>query len=226
MRLAGRTLVLVVVGAVCAWAAHASAAPAPTSFKLTITGTAHQVWTYTAAPVTDGACTRTVTSEGIRSASFRTNSPILVRISGGRVLPAAVRNIRGTVTLGGANTIETHCGSGGNTQTSDCAQTRRTFAGATTGTRSPKRGYLSVNPIANVELARADCPVEPAGVQRRPLGPAPKLLRMPKEVLRERKLVLITLRTSPSQQVTFGFPEKGRLEETSEWRFTFVRVRG
>jgi hypothetical protein len=49
---------------------------------------------------------------------------------------------------------------------------------------------------------------------------------MPREVLVERRLVLITLRSSPTQEVRFGSPEKGRLEETSEWQFAFVRVRG
>jgi hypothetical protein len=226
LRSAARILLLAFVGGTCALATHAAAAPAPTLFKLTVAGTAQQQWTYTAAPVTEGACTRIETSEGMRSASFRTSRPVIVRISGGKVLPVTIRGIRGTVTLGGANTTDTRCGSTGTTRTSDCAQTQRAFTGATLTAVSRKPGYLSVNPIANVQLARTDCPIEPPDVIGRPLGPAPKVLRMPQEVLRERKLESITLRASPSRETSFGSPEKGRLQETSEWRFTFVRVRG
>lgn len=226
LRSAGRSLVLAFLCATCALAAHASAAPAPTLFKLTITGTANQQWTYTATPATEGGCTRTETSEGVRSATFRTSRAIVVRIAGGKVLPKTVRGIRGTVTLSGANTIETRCGAGGTTQTADCAQTRRTFTGATAKMVSRTMGSLSLEPIANVRLARADCPLEPPDVVRRPVGPTPQALHLPEEVRKERKLSRITLSVSPSRRTTFGMPEVGRLEESSVWRFTFVRIRG
>src|SRR5207302_284076 len=83
-------------------AAQASAAPAPTLFRLTIVGTAHEEWSFAAAPVPDGACRRTETSEGIRDVKFRTKKPVIVRLSGGRVLPVVVAGLTGTVTLGGA----------------------------------------------------------------------------------------------------------------------------
>jgi hypothetical protein len=127
--------------------------------------------------------------------------------------------------LGGANTIDTRCGAGGTTQTADCAQTRRTFTGATVRIASRTTGSLSLGPIGNVRLARADCPLEPPGVARRPIGPKPQALHLPKKVHTERKLSRITLSVSPSRRTTFGTPEVGRLEETSVWRFTFVRIR-
>ena len=225
LRLGRRSLLLALVGNTCALAAHASAAPAPTLFKLTISGTAQQEWTYTAAPVTENGCTRTETSEGIRSASFRTGRPITVRILRGKVLPVTIRGIRGSVTLGGANTTDERCGAGGTTNTADCAQTRRAFSGATLKARSTRPGVLSVDPIANVRLPSSDCPVEPLEVIRGPLGPAPKLLRLPGQVLTEQKLARITVESRPSQQTTFGFPRRGRLEERAEWTLTFVRVR-
>jgi hypothetical protein len=226
LRAGGWSLALAFVGGTCALAAHASAAPAPTLFKLTVSGTAQQQWTYSAAPVPEGACARTETSEGIRSATFRTTRAIMVRISHGKVLPATVRGIRGTITLGGANTTDTRCGDAGTTRTADCAQTRRTFTGATLKVASPKARTIAVQPVANARISRADCPVEPAGVIRRPIGPTPTVLQMPPAVLNEHKVSRITLRASPTRQTTFGSPEQGRLEETSEWQFTFVRVRG
>ena len=94
-------------------AARASAAPAPTLFHLKVVGTAHQEWSFTAAPVAEGACRRTETSEGIREVKFRTKKPVTVRLEGGRVLPVVVGGIAGTVTLGGSNTTERICGGTG-----------------------------------------------------------------------------------------------------------------
>lgn len=217
---------LVLLGPLCLAAAHASAAPTPTVFKLTIVGTAHQEWTYSAAPVAEGECTRTETSEGIRSASFRTKVPVRVRIFGGKVLPVTVGGIRGTVTLSGANTTDERCGESGSAKVADCAQTRRSFAGAKVKASSPSAGVLSLSQVANVRLERADCPLEPVDVRRRPLGPAAKLLRLPKEALMERKLARITLRATRSRRTTYGAPEGGRLEESVELSLTFVRVAG
>jgi hypothetical protein len=217
---------LVLLGPLCLAAAHASAAPKPTLFKLTMVGTAHQEWTYSAAPVAEGQCTRTETSEGIRSATFRTKVPVRVRISGGKVLPVTVGGIGGTVTLGGANTTDERCGESGSAKVADCAQTRRSFAGASLRVSSPRPGQLSLSQVANVRLQRAYCPLEPVDVGRRPLGPPAKLLRLPKEALMERKLTRITLRATRTRRTTFGPPECGRLEESVEWSLTFVRVAG
>jgi hypothetical protein len=217
---------LVLLGPLCLAAAHASAAPKPTLFKLTMVGTAHQEWTYSAAPVAEGQCTRTETSEGIRSATFRTKVPVRVRISGGKVLPVTVGGIGGTVTLGGANTTDERCGESGSAKVADCAQTRRSFAGASLRASSPRPGELSLSQVANVRLQRADCPLEPVDVGRRPLGPPAKLLRLPKEALMERKLTRITLRAIRTRRTTYGPPEGGRLEESVEWSLTFVRVAG
>src|SRR6266581_1378964 len=88
-----RLCLLGLVGAACVVAAYASAAPAPTNFRLTIVGTARQEWTFSAAPVTSGDCRQTETSEGIRTVRFRTTVPATVRLAAGRVLPVDVRRI-------------------------------------------------------------------------------------------------------------------------------------
>jgi hypothetical protein len=208
----------------CGVAAHASAAPAPTLFRLTVVGTAHQEWSFTAAPVPDGACRRTETSEGIRDVKFRTKRPVIVRLSGGRVLPVVVGGITGTVTLGGANTTERTCGASGTRQIADCVQTKRSFAGATLSAASPRPGVLGLKNIAKVDLATADCPLEPADVIIRPLGPTPKLLRLPKAALTERRVARLTVGATRTQRKLYGAPESGHLDERSQWNLRFDRV--
>jgi hypothetical protein len=223
----GRNLCrLGLVGAACVVAAHASAAPAPTKFRLTIVGTVRQEWTFSAAPVTSGDCRRTETSEGIRTVSFRTTMPAIVRLAAGRVLPADVRRIAGTVTLSGANTTDEICGGVGSSKVADCAQTTRSFRGARLHAASSRPGYVTLNRIANVRLATADCPREPPDVLRRPLGPALDRLRLPKAALMERRLARIHLEASRTQRKIYGSPEQGRLTESAQWTLTFVRAKG
>jgi hypothetical protein len=221
----GRKLgLLCLVGITCSAAAHASAAPAPTLFRLTIVGTAHQDWSVTAAPVVNGDCRRTETSEGIRTATFRTKAPVIVRVAGGRVLPVDVRGMVGKVTLAGANTTEEVCGETGTSKIADCAQTTRAFTRATVHAASPRPGVVAFKEIANVRLATADCPLEPADVVRRPLGPPLNLVRLPKEALKEQKLARINLRATRNRRKGYGSPQKGQLVERVEWTLKFVRV--
>jgi hypothetical protein len=223
----GRNVCLLgLLGVACVVAAPASAAPAPTLFRLTIVGTDHQEWTFTAAPVASGDCRQTETSEGIRSVSFRTTVPVAVRLAGGRVLPVEVRRIAGTVTLAGANTTEEICAGVGTSKIADCAQTRRAFRAASVHVVSPRRGFITLNRIANVRLATADCPREPPDVVRRPLGPALSLLRLPKAALMEGRLARINLHASRTQRKIYGSPEKGSLTESAGWTLTFVRAKG
>jgi hypothetical protein len=215
---------LCLVGITCSAAAHASAAPAPTLFRLTIVGTAHQEWSVTAAPVVSGDCRRTETSDGIRTATFRTRKSVIVRVAGGRVLPVVVRGILGKVILAGANTTEEVCGGVGSSKIADCAQTSRAFTGATVHAASPRPGFVAFKGVAKVRIATADCPLEPADVRRRPLGPPLNLVRLPKETLMEQKLARINLRATRHRRKVYGSPQQGRLVERVEWTLKFVRV--
>jgi hypothetical protein len=216
---------LCLVGIACSAAAHASGAPAPTLFRLTIVGTTHEEWSVAAAPVVTADCRRTELSEGIRTATFRTRAPVTVRIAGGRVLPVDVRGILGKVTLAGANTTEETCGEAGTSKIADCAQTTRAFTRATVHAASPRPGVVTFKGITNVRLATADCPREPADVVRRPLGPPLNLVRLPKETLKEQKLARINLRVTRNRRKIYGAPQKGRLVESVAWTLEFVRVR-
>jgi hypothetical protein len=214
------------LGVACVVVAHASAAPAPTLFRLTIVGTANQEWSFTAAPVETGDCLRTERSEGIRRATFRTRAPVIVRLAGGRVLPVDARGILGTVTLGGSNTTDETCGGVVSSEIADCAQTRRAFTGAKVHFASPRRGVVVAGGAANVRLATASCPREPVDVRRRPLGPPLNLLRLPREALKEERLASINLRASRSSRKVYGSPEAGQLVESADWTLTFSRVEG
>lgn len=206
-------------------AAQASAAPAPTLFRLAISGTARSLWSVTAAPVESGDCTLEQTSEGIRTATFRTRAPVLVRVSGARVLPVNVLGILGKVTLAGANTTDEICGAaGGTSNIADCARTTRAFSGATVHVASPRPGVAILAGIGNVRLPVASCPREPADVRRRPVGPALNLVQLPKEALMEQKLASITLSATRNRRKVYGSPQQGRLVETVEWTLKFVRV--
>lgn len=157
---------------------------------------------------------------------FRTTVPVTVRLAAGRVLPANVQRITGTVTLAGANTTEEICAGVGTTKIADCARTRRSFTGASVHAASPRRGFIALNRIANVRLATADCPHEPPDVVRRPLGPTLNLLPLPKAALMEGRLARINLHSSRTQRTNYGSPEKGRLVESAGWTLTFVRAKG
>ena len=208
----------------CSAAAHASAAPSPTLFRLTIVGTAHQEWSVTTAPVVTGECRRTETSEGTRTATFRTRTPVIVRVAGGRVLPVDVRGILGKVILAGANTTDEKCGVAGTSKIADCAQTTRPFSRATVHAASPRPGVVTFKGVANVRLATADCPLEPADVMRRPLGPPLNLVQLPRETLKERKLASIDLRATRNRRKVYGSPQQGQLVESVEWKLKLVRV--
>jgi hypothetical protein len=221
----GRKLgLLCLFGVACSAAAHAFAAPAPTRFRLTIVGTAHQEWSVTAAPVVAGDCRRTETSEGIRTAIFRTRVPVTVRIAGGRLLPVVVRGIQGKVTLAGANTTKETCAGAGTSKIADCAQTTRAFTRANVHAASPRPGVAIFKGIANVRLATADCPLEPADVVHRPLGPPLNVVQLPREALKEKKLARINLRVTRNRRKVYGAPQQGQLVEKVEWTLTFVRV--
>jgi hypothetical protein len=209
----------------CFSAAHASAVPTRSLFHLSITGTAGHQWTHTAAPEENGNCTRTVTSEGIRTTQFRTARPVLVRLVGGRVLTAELRGLTGTVTLGGANTTDERCGEEGTGQIADCAQTKRSFGGGKARLSSPRLGAVEIGAVRGVRLRESDCPFEPAEVRSSPLGPRLAVLALPERALTPERVSRITVRASRSRRIFFASPAEGSLREQTEWKLTFVRVK-
>jgi hypothetical protein len=212
------------IAVACFLAAHASAAPAPTLFQLSVTGTATHQWTHTGAPEQNGNCTRTVTSEGIRKTQFRTARPVLVRLLEGRVLTAELRGLTGTVTLVGANTTDERCGEEGTGQIADCAQTKRSFGGGKARVSSPRARAAEIGAVRGVRLRDSDCPLEPLEVKSSPLGPRVGLLGLADEALEER-VSRITVRASRSRRVFFAAPAEGSLREQAQWKLTFVRVK-
>jgi hypothetical protein len=193
-------------------------------FRVSVTGSAQQTWDYTAPPVVSGTCERTVRSEGIRRVAFRTTSPTVLRVAGGRFAAADLRALAGTVSLGGALTTDERCGDEGTSRVADCAPSKRSFARAQAHVTSPRAGALVVQSVHNVRLRRATCPTEPAEVPRAPLGPLPVPLRVSTRTLANRELVRITLRSSKTRTTRYGSPAAGNLRERTEWTVTLVRL--
>jgi hypothetical protein len=222
---AAKGLMLAGMVATCALAAHASAAPAPPLFRLSITGTAHAEWDHSGAPTPFEGCDRTVRSEGIRNVRFRTAVPALVRVVNGKLSAATVRGLTGTVTLGGANTTTDVCATGqGSEAIADCAQTKRGFKKATIAVVGGGGGTLTLRPVRNARLRTSNCPREPLDVVRAPLGPLPGPLRFSKSALTDDGVARITLHASKTGTVNYGPLETGRLAHRSVWKITLERV--
>jgi hypothetical protein len=221
---AAKYAVLLGVLVVCNAAAHASAKPAPAFFKLTVVATAHAEWDHTGAPTPSGDCERTVRSEGLRNARFRTAKPTLIRVVGGRVPAGTVRGLTGTVVLAGANTVSDICGSETKQAIQDCATTTRSFRGATMGVLSTRPGSVTFRPVRNVRLRTATCPLEPAAIGQAPLGPIPGPLRISTAALANERVPRITLTASASRRIDYGPVEQGTLTHRSAWKLTLVRV--
>jgi hypothetical protein len=219
-RLARNAGVLGVIGIAAAGAA-ADAAPPPARFVVTIVVTVHQEWDHTGAPTANGACERTVRSEGLRDVSFRSAAPTVVRVVDGRVLPTFVRNLTGTVKLAGAHHISEQCGDERTQAIADCIMTRRPIRTATVALRSTKAGTLRLSGL-RARLNAVSCPREPADVRRAPLGPVPGVLRAP--ALTKERTKRITLTASVRRRKVYGPVERGTLEQRSQWRITLVRV--
>ncbi len=208
----------------CFAAAGARAAPAPTLFGLSVAGTAHQEWDHTSAPTMSAECKRSLRSEGFRSVRFRSKKQTVVRVVDGRVLPAEVRSLGGTVTVTGANTIDEICGELETHMIQDCVKSRRSVAAARVSLLGTRRGSITLRPVRNVRLRAINCPREPGDVVRAPLGPIPGPLRISTSALSRSRIARITLTASGSRTKTYAPPETGTFEQRAAWTLTFVRL--
>ncbi len=212
------------LGATCLCAAGASAAPRADLFVLTLTGTASAQWDHTGAPTPENGCSKTERTEALRSVRFR-SKPRRARIVDGRLIGVDLRGIRGTVTLGGAETTETTCPDGvGSAEIRDCVTTRRSFAGAAVHLSSPSRGRLAFGPVRRVRLARVSCPDELAAVLGAAAGLSPNAIRLPLQKLVDPRTRNVVIRVSIVRRVAFAAPEAGQLEQRASWTLTFHRV--
>jgi hypothetical protein len=222
-RAAGYTVPVGVLAA-CFAAAHASAGPAPSLFKVSIVATAHAEWDHTGVSSPFRDCDRTVRSEGIRNTRFRTAKPSVIRVVDGRVLARTVRGLTGTITLSGANTVTDVCGRETKEAIQDCVTTKRSFRGGTIGVVGTRPGSITLRPVRNVRLRTSSCPREPAEVVRTPVGPIPGPLRVSTATLANTRVARITLTASASRRLNFGPVEQGTLRQRSAWRLTLERV--
>jgi hypothetical protein len=223
-RLARDAGVLVLTGVLFCTAASAAASPAPTLFRLTISGTATADFDHTTAPATSGGCQTSKRSEGLRTVRFRTRRPTIVRVVGGRVHLVAVRAIAGTVKLAGSNSVNQACAAGETHTTQPCANTTRTFGDARTTLSSAKPGSLTLRPL-RVRLQRIQCPHEPDEVVAAPLGPVPGPLQLSVAALARERVTRLTLTASATTHTNYAAPAKGMIVQRSRWTLTFERIR-
>ena len=216
---------LALIAAACFAAAGVRAAPGPELFELSVSGTAHAQWDHTDAPTTADGCERSLRSRGTRDVRFRSSRPAVVRFVGGRLSPADVRSLTGSVTLSGPNTLNETCGATETHTPQPCAKTSRSFAGGTVHLSTTKPGAITLGPLRIASLHRSGCPREPDDVVRAPLGPLPGPVRIPPATVANAKIIRITLTASASRRTTFGQPEAGKLTERAAWTFTLLRQR-
>jgi hypothetical protein len=192
---------------------------------LTVTGTASAEWDYTGAPTPEShECSKTERTEGLRSVRFRSR-PTRVRIVDGRLIGVDLRGVRGTVTLGGAETTETTCPAGeGSAEIRDCITTKRSFTGAAAHLSSPARGRLAFGAVRGVRIALVNCPDEITAVRRTPAGLSPNPIRLPLHKLADPRTRNVVIRVSIQREVPFAAPEAGRLGQRALWTLTFHRV--
>jgi hypothetical protein len=191
---------------------------------LTLTGTASAQWNHTGAPTPDNDCTTTEQTEGLRRVRFRSR-PTRVSIANGRLIAVDLRGVRGTVTLGGAETTETMCpGGGGSAMIRDCVTSVRSFAGAAVRLSSPARARLAFSAVRGVRLARVNCPDEIAAILQAPAGPSPNPIRLPLDKLTNPRSHTVVLRVSVRRQVPFAPPEAGSVAQRPAWTLTFKRA--
>ena len=219
-----RPFALICLIALCAAGARASAAPAPVVFKLTVSGTSTAEWDHTGAPAVDGSCQVAVRSEAVRVVRLRSAKPTLVRFVDGKIRTVSLRNITGTVTLSGRNTVTENCGTTDvRTTEQACPKGTRRFKSGRTTLTSNGAGRVTVR-TPRASLRRAECPREPADVAAMPLGPAPGVLQVATRTLANRRVGKITLTASRTRRKDYGDPEIGTLEQRSSWTITFVRT--
>jgi len=140
---------------------------------------------------------------------------------GARLLRVDLRNLGGTVTVTGHETVTSDCGS------SDvpCAKTTIRFAAGGASLVASGVGRVTVvKPTAR--LQRPDCPPQPADIVATPLGPAVGPLRVSAKSLGNTRVARITLSASASRRKIYGDPEEGTSEQHASWKLTFVRVSG
>jgi hypothetical protein len=209
---------------VCFAASGAGAAPAPQLFRLTVSATSVARFDHTSPSASGVGCEGSLRAVGVRTAVFRSGLPLLVRFVGRRLQPVALRDLRGTVKLAGANTSSQTCASGGETQTPEpCPPTTRTFDDARVTFRSAGDGSIAIG-TPKVSLRRGSCPREPNEFVALPLGQAPGPVHVSHVLLDNPRTKRITLTAGASRIKHYGDPEAGILRQRTAWKLTLVRT--
>jgi hypothetical protein len=209
----------------CFTASAVDAAPAPQVFALTISVTALADFDHTTAPIQKLDCETSSRAKGLRTVTFRSSRPTLVRFVGGRLRPVVAGDLTGSVMLSGTNTSNRVCGGEVTHTPQSCAKTTRIFKTGRVAFSSVAAGSITVRP-PRVALIRGECPEEPDDVVALPLGPAPGPLHISPATLTSSRFSRLTLTASARRTKHYGSPEAGTVEQHTAWKLTLVRRRG
>jgi hypothetical protein len=160
---------------------------------------------------------------GVRTATFRSSRPALVRVVGGRIQTVVIRGLTGAVKLSGTNTQSVVCGGTTVSEPQPCPSTTRRFANARVALSSGGAGSITIQP-PRVALRRLGCPAEPNDFVALPLGPAPGPLHLSVTTLTSSRTSRITLSASARRTKNYAAPEAGFLRQRAAWKFTFARI--
>ena len=203
------------LGAVCvAVAGGVHAAPGPQVFSLTIHATSVADFDHT-------DCDASFRAVGVRTVSFRSNRPTVVRFVGGRLQSVVVR-LHGAVNLSGTNTSNLACDE--QTQPPEqCTKTTRVFMNARVTFKSTAAGSITVQ-APHVTLRRVGCPQEPHEVVALPLGLSPGTLHVSVATLTNSRITRITLSASARRTKNYAAPERGFVHQRTAWTLTLART--
>jgi hypothetical protein len=155
------SLVFLVCLLVLAGGTGHAAEPQQAVFRVTLTGTLTKQWTFTRVAEDEGNCIRTTRGSGRWEAKLSARRPSRLRVTAvgaGRVrFSGAVRALAGAAFQSGTMTVT----GGGDplcdrrTRSVRCAPQRRSFSGAWTVVRNPRKGVVQLASLRRAGAARA-----------------------------------------------------------------------
>ena len=210
-----------------------AAKPKEAVFKVTLTATLTKEWTFTRVD-TEANCTRTTRGVGRWEAKLSARRPGRVRAiaaAGGKVRfsSATLAALAGTATQSGTMTVTTGgeppCERG--SRSARCGRQQKTFRGASSSLRSPRKGVLQLGSLRGAAAARSfrsTCLEQPADIRAirtdLPLATGP----LAAEDFFGRNVPRFFITGDIEQVTSLEGDIDGRVTERVRWTLVFTRL--
>jgi hypothetical protein len=233
MRLRLGSLAVLACALVLAGGTAHAAKPKEAAFTVTLTGTLTKQWTFTRVDEDDdGSCTRTTRGTGRWEAklSARPSRMRATAARGGKVrFSGAVRAVAGTAVQSGTANVS----AGGDppcerrSRSVRCSPQRRSFRGASSTVRNPRKGVVQLGPLRGAGAARAfptACLEEAPDI--RAIRTDLSLATAPLDTadVFGRNVPRFFARGDTEQVTTLEGEVEGRVTERVRWTLVFTRV--